>query len=105
MKVSEESSSDSEGFDTACEEEGEIEETKKLECNCEKCCERESYCCSQFLKVKKECQEKGPYCVYLSLGIIIYLGVRCVTEIPRFIKMMDKVYKIHTFPFKCLLCI
>ena len=35
--MSEESSIDSEGFDTACEGEVEdIEETKKLECNCEK---------------------------------------------------------------------
>ena len=58
--MSEESSIDSEGFYTACEGEVEdIEETKKLECNCEKCPERESYCCSQFMKVKKECQEKG----------------------------------------------
>ena len=27
---------------------------------------------------------------------MFYEGVRCVTEIPRFIKMMDKVYKILT---------
>ena len=56
--MSEESSIDSEGYDTACEGEvKDIEETKRLECNCENCPEKESYCCSQFMKVKKECQE------------------------------------------------
>ena len=77
-EVSEESSSDSEGegFDTACE--GEVEdneETKKLDCNCDKCHARESYCCSQFMKVKKECQEKG---WILSIFVLsAYILLRC----------------------------
>ena len=59
--MSDESSTDSETFETADEEEEglDIQETKKLDCKCEKCPDRESYCCSQFVKVKKECQEKG----------------------------------------------
>ena len=34
-------------------------ETLLISCKCEKCLDLESFCCLQFSKIKKECQEKG----------------------------------------------
>ena len=34
-------------------------QTLLISCNCQKCCDLESFCCLQFSKIKKECQENG----------------------------------------------
>ena len=54
------SSSESDEYETADErEENENERTELIVCKCERCSVAESYCCRQFRKVDKECQDKG----------------------------------------------
>ena len=59
------SSSESDEYETADEqEENESEKTQLMVCKCERCSvpsNSESYCCRQFRKVDKECQDKGYY--------------------------------------------
>ena len=59
------SSSESDEYETADEqEENESEKTQLMVCKCKRCSvhsNSDSYCCRQFRKVDKECQDKGYY--------------------------------------------
>ena len=49
-------------------------ETLLISCKCEKCLDLESFCCLQFSKIKKECQENGELNVTLK-KILIFLNL------------------------------
>ena len=82
-------------FQTACDETASLE-TNKI-CGCSKCPElSDCSCCQHFLKLKQNCQ--GQIVDIGNLMINSYLkdlGLVCVTEVPRFLKMMDKVNPTH----------
>ena len=90
-------SNDDTEYETAEEEEDtDPQESSKDKCTCNNCPEGseepKGNCCMTYLRATKECQAKGyiQY-TYLKVSFNNYLDVECVTQIPRLVKMMDKV--------------
>ena len=79
------SSGSEEEYETADEQvENESERTGLMVCKCERCPvtgSSESYCCRQFRKVDKECQDEGyyRYKIFTKLQMNLYLDAKCVT--------------------------